>query len=90
MVQADFVGSLAAALSMVTFLPQAIKVIRTRETGAISLPTYVIVVISTALWGVYGVLIGSLPVIAANVVNGSFGAVILALKAHAILQARRS
>ena len=89
MTGAELVGSLAAALSMVTFLPQAIKVIRTRETEAISLPTYVIVVVSTALWGVYGAMIGSLPVIAANVVNGSLGAVILALKMRALAADRR-
>ena len=50
-VSAELAGSLAAALSMASFLPQAIKVIRTRETEAISLPTYVIVVASTALRG---------------------------------------
>ncbi len=69
----ELVGSIAAALSMFTFLPQAIRVIRTGDTAAISLTTYVIVVLSTAIWCVYGVMIASIPVVAANVVNGSFG-----------------
>lgn len=76
----DLIGSLAAALSMFTFLPQAIRVIRTGETAAISLTTYVIVVISTMLWGVYGALIASAPVVIANVVNCAFGSIVLVRK----------
>jgi MtN3 and saliva related transmembrane protein len=81
----NVVGSVAAALSMFTFLPQAVRVIRTRDTAAISLTTYVIVVVSTALWGAYGAMIASAPVVAANAVNGSFAAIILALKMRAVL-----
>lgn len=73
---------------MVTFAPQALRVIRTRDTAAISLTTYVIVVVSTALWGVYGALIASIPVVAANIVNGGFALVILVLKARAVLVAK--
>lgn len=82
---AEFVGSLAAALSMVTFAPQALRIRRTRDTAAISVVTYLIVVISTALWGAYGAMIGSAPVVAANAVNGAFALLILALKTRAIL-----
>ncbi len=85
---AVLVGTLAAALSMFTFLPQALRVIRTRDTKAISLTTYAIVVVSTVLWGVYGVLIASPPVIAANVVNGGFALVILALKVRDLASGR--
>lgn len=81
---ADIVGAAAAALSMFTFLPQAIRVIRTGDTAAISLATYVIVVVSTALWGVYGLLIASAPIVAANVVNGSFGLFVMAKKLAAM------
>lgn len=80
----EVVGSVAAALSMFTFLPQAVRVIRTRDTAAISLTTYLIVVVSTALWGVYGAMIASAPIVAANVISGSFAAVILALKIRAV------
>lgn len=85
---ADLIGSLAAALSMVTFAPQALRILRTRDTAAISFATYLIVVVSTALWGVYGAMIGSAPVVAANVVNGGFALVILVLKARAVLAAK--
>lgn len=81
----EVVGSAAAALSMFTFLPQAVRVIRTRDTAAISLTTYVIVVVSTALWGTYGAMIASAPVVVANVVNGGFAAIILALKIRAVV-----
>lgn len=74
---------------MVTFAPQALRVIRTRDTAAISLATYVIVIVSTALWGVYGALIASVPIVVANVVNGAFALVILIMKLRALL-ARQS
>jgi MtN3 and saliva related transmembrane protein len=86
---AEIVGGLAAALSMFTFSPQAVRVIRTRDTAAISLATYVIVVVSTVLWGAYGVLTASAPIIIANVVNGGFSVVILALKARDVWRSRR-
>ena len=37
---ADLIGSLAAFLTTASFLPQAAKVLRTRETEAISLVMY--------------------------------------------------
>lgn len=74
---------------MLTFAPQALRVIRTRDTAAISLTTYVIVVVSTALWGVYGALIASIPVVVANVVNGAFGLIILIMKLRDLRAGRR-
>jgi MtN3 and saliva related transmembrane protein len=74
---------------MVTFAPQALRVIRTRDTAAISLATYVIVVASTALWGVYGAMIHSAPVVVANIVNGGFGLVILIMKLRDLRVGRR-
>lgn len=77
---ADLLGAAAAVCTTAAFLPQAIKVIRERETAALSLVMYLVFTTGVALWFVYGLLIGSLPVILANAITFVFAAVILATK----------
>lgn len=86
---ADIVGTLAAIVSTATLLPQTIRVLKTRDTRAISGATFAIVCASTTLWGIYGVLIGSWPVIITNVLTFPMGAIILALKIKQIGDDRR-
>ena len=43
-----------------------IRVYRTRSTWDISLPTFLALVVGTALWLTYGTLVGDIPLIAAN------------------------
>lgn len=59
-------GSLAAIASTVSFAPQAVKIIRTRETKDISTAMYAITVMAFALWGAYGVVLRQWPLIASN------------------------
>lgn len=63
---AQWIGYLAAALTTGAFLPQVVKVWRTRSVADISLGMYVGFVLGVALWIVYGILIRSVPVVAAN------------------------
>ena len=75
-----WVGSVAAVLTTVSFAPQAFKVIRSRDTAAISLPMYVLFTLGVGLWFVYGVLIHSAPVCLANGVTLLLASAILAMK----------
>ena len=59
-------GSLAAIASTISFAPQAIKIIRTRQTKDISLGMYAITVAAFALWLAYGVILRQWPLIASN------------------------
>jgi MtN3 and saliva related transmembrane protein len=86
---ADFLGSAAALLTTVSFLPQAIRVIRTNDTQAISLIMYLMFTAGVGLWFLYGVAIGSMPVIAANAVTFVLAAIILTQKARHTLASRR-
>ncbi len=63
------VGVSAAILTTLCWLPQALKIIRTRATAAISLPTYAAFATGLALWLCYGILLGDWPLIASNVVT---------------------
>jgi MtN3 and saliva related transmembrane protein len=76
----NLLGYLAATLTTVSFLPQALKTIRSRDTRAISLWMYLSFTTGTALWFVYGVVIASLPVALANAVTFLLAATVLALK----------
>ncbi|WGD31853.1 SemiSWEET transporter [Ancylobacter sp. WKF20] len=65
----ESIGGLAALLTTLCWLPQALKILRTRETRDLSLIAYLAFAAGVALWLVYGLLIVSWPVIAANAVT---------------------
>lgn len=83
---ADLVGGLAAALTTIAFLPQAIRVIRTGDTEAISLSMYLLFVAGLAFWEAYGWMIGSGPVIASNIVTMALALIILTQKIRHVLR----
>lgn len=64
-----FLGLLAATLTTIAFVPQVVRAWRTRSTHDISLPMFVILACGITLWLVYGLLIGDLPLIVANLVT---------------------
>jgi MtN3 and saliva related transmembrane protein len=76
----DWLGYAAALLTTLAFVPQAIKTIRTRDTRDLSLWMYLIFTIGIALWFLYGIAIGSWPMILANSVTFLLAATILILK----------
>lgn len=76
----DLLGYAAATLTSVSFVPQAIKTIRCRDTRAISLWMYITFTAGVALWWLYGVRLDSWPVMAANAVTFVLAAIILSLK----------
>lgn len=69
MTSVEVIGLVAAACSTIGFMPQAIKVLRHRQTRDISLWSYMLFVTATVLWLIYGLSIQSMPVIVANVIT---------------------
>ena len=76
----DLLGLVAAALTTLSFVPQALKTFRTRDVSGISLGMYSLFATGVALWLVYGLSIGSVPVTVANVITLTFAVMILAMK----------
>ena len=74
------VSLFAATLSMISFVPQAWTVIRSRSTDGISLKMYVITVIGFVAWLVYGVLLGQWAIIVQNVICLCLSSFILVMK----------
>ena len=62
----EIIGTVAASFTTAAFFPQAIKTLRTRETSGLSLSMYLLLVTGVALWLLYGLMIGSRPLIVAN------------------------
>lgn len=76
----EWLGTAAAVLTTLSFVPQAAKTIRTRETHAISLWMYALFTVGIACWFGYGIVLHSWPMIASNAVTFVLAAIILALK----------
>lgn len=76
----ELVGTLAACLTTVSFIPQAWKTFRTRDVRGISLTMYTCFTAGVAMWLVYGVLLGSWPIIVANTITLALAISILAMK----------
>lgn len=74
------IGLLAAALTTVSFLPQVVKILKTKHTKAISLLMYVIFATGVLLWLIYGISIKDLPIILANGITLIIAAIVLILK----------
>lgn len=82
-------GYLAASLTTLSFIPQAIKTLRTGDTSAISLRMYALFTSGIALWGLYGLLTGDGPLIVANAITLVSAGLILDRKWRAFWGARR-
>jgi len=74
------IGLLAATCTSVAFIPQVLKVWRTPSTADISIGMFALLVVGIVHWPVYGVMLGDLPLIAANVVTLGLAGAILILK----------
>ena len=64
-----YIGFFAAFCTTIAFLPQAIKVYKTKSTKDISLYMFLIFTIGVLSWLIYGLIINDWPVILANAVT---------------------
>ena len=76
----ETIGALAAILTTLCWVPQALKIARERETRAISLPGTMLCVLGVLLWLIYGVAIADAPLIGSSAATLAITAMILALK----------
>ena len=75
--QNEIIGLIAAVCSTFAFIPQVMKVWKTKQTKDLSLRMYSIMFLGILLWLVYGILIDSLSIILANVVTSTLVGTIL-------------
>jgi MtN3 and saliva related transmembrane protein len=75
-----YVGYLAAILTTFSFLPQALQVIRTKNTSGINLTMYTMFVTGVFCWTLYGIFLKDFALIAANTVTLVFSSIVLVYK----------
>lgn len=75
-----FIGLAGGTLTTAAFVPQVMKVWRTRSTRDISMLTFLALFVGTVLWLTYGLLSDDIPLIAANAVTIVLIAAVLVAK----------
>ena len=73
-------GFAAAFCTTAAFVPQLVRVLRLRSARDVSFPTFLMFSIGVLLWLIYGLYIGSRPVIASNAITLILSVSILILK----------
>ena len=79
-VHISMIGLMAGFLTTSSFLPQAIKILRTKQVRDISLGMYILLTVGICAWIVYGSLIKELPVILSNSIAVVLCSLIIAAK----------
>lgn len=82
----SWVGYAAAILTTVSFVPQAYKTWKTRDTSGISLIMYSMFVLGIVAWLAYGVLMHSWPMILANSITLLLSGAIWGMKVRAVVK----
>ncbi len=78
----EILGYVAATLTTVSFLPQAILTIRTRDTDGLSLSMYSTFTLGVLGWLIYGILLKNNVIVIANSVTLFLATLILSFKIY--------
>jgi MtN3 and saliva related transmembrane protein len=76
----NVLGFLAGVLTTGAFIPQALKIWKTRSARDVSLGMYAVFTSGVVLWLVYGIALGSVPIIVANVFTLVLALAVLLMK----------
>lgn len=74
------IGTAAAAFSITSFIPQIVKIAKTKDASGVSLRTYAFTVTCFVLWVIYGLRLEAWPITIANSVALLMSGTVLALK----------
>lgn len=74
------IGLISAFLTTASFLPQAIKTVKEKDTKGISLAMYSLFAAGVLGWLIYGIMLKDFPIILANSVTLIFASIILVMK----------
>jgi MtN3 and saliva related transmembrane protein len=77
------IGFIAAFCTTISFLPQAIRTIKTKDTSGISKRMYSLFTLGVLLWLIFGIYTTNWPIIIANAITLILSSVILMVKLKA-------
>jgi MtN3 and saliva related transmembrane protein len=82
MTNIDFLGFFAAFLTTFSLVPQALQVIKTKDTASLSLLMYSLFTLGVIVWLVYGIIREDSALIVANIITFVFASLILSVKVY--------
>jgi MtN3 and saliva related transmembrane protein len=77
---ADSIGMVAAVLTTIAYIPQVVKIYRTKSARDVSFRMFSLLATGVSLWLVYGIMMRSVPLIFANFVTLALSLTVLGLK----------
>lgn len=66
MTEVEYIGYLAAVLTIICLIPQVYKTVRTRDTSGLSWQMYALFMFVSILWYIYGYIKLSVPLMISN------------------------
>ena len=72
-------GYIAAFCTAISFLPQAVKTIKTNDISGLSLLTYLFLFFGSLSWFIYGMVLTDVPLMGTNFLTSIFTGIILFL-----------
>ena len=82
----ELLGLLAGVIGIIAWIPQIIQVWVHKRHDGLSLTTFAVVAIALSLWLVYGILVNSLAMVAANIMTLT----VIGIVFFGVLKLRRS
>lgn len=89
LITTDVIGYIAATLTTLSFLPQALLTLKTRNTESLSLSMYSLFTTGVLLWLIYGLSISDKAIIFANSITFLLALSILSFKVYNTLRGRQ-
>ncbi|PKM36562.1 MAG: glutathione synthetase [Gammaproteobacteria bacterium HGW-Gammaproteobacteria-10] len=89
LITTEVIGYIAATLTTLSFLPQALLTLKTRNTESLSLSMYSLFTTGVLLWLIYGVSISDKAIIFANSITFLLALSILSFKIYNTLRNRQ-
>jgi len=77
---ADSIGMVAAVLTTIAYIPQVVKIYRTKSARDVSFRMFSLLATGVSLWLVYGIMMRYVPLIFANFVTLALSLTVLGLK----------
>ena len=73
----EFLGLIAAALTTISYVPQVVKLVKTKQTEGVSLTMFIILFVGIVMWLIYGLYLNSIAMIVANITTLSLTSIII-------------
>lgn len=76
----EIFGSIGAACTTLSFVPQVLQIWKTRSAKDVSLPMYITFMVGIICWFTYGLMLNAWPIIVANTITFVLALAVVVMK----------